>query len=83
MGLDMKREMKKDINGDKNIFSNSEKNSYELGSQPRKSGLRAHKSAHAVENYVDEYDKKPHQKYRDEPNKKAVRVQLRRIERLF
>ncbi|QEY14060.1 hypothetical protein [Cellvibrio sp. KY-YJ-3] len=50
--------MKKDINGDKNIFSNSEKNSYELGAQPRKSGFRAHKSAHLVENYLDEDDKK-------------------------
>lgn len=79
----MKREMKKDMNGDKNNFSNSEKNSYELGAQPRKSGFRAHKSAHLVENYLDEDDKKTHHRHRHEPNKNAVRVQLRRIERLF
>lgn len=75
--------MKRDGNSNKNIFSNSEHNSYELGSQPRKSDFRAHRSADAGENYFDDDDKKTHHKHRNEPNKKAVRVQLRRIERLF
>lgn len=75
--------MKRDSNGNNNFFSSSEKNSYELGSQPRKSGFRAHRSAHAGENYFDDDDRKTHHKHRNEPNKKAVRVQLRRIERLF
>lgn len=79
----MKREMKKEMNGDKNNFSNSEKKSYELGSQPRKSDFRTHKTAHVVENYIDEDDEKTHHKHRHEPNKNAIRVQLRRIERLF
>lgn len=74
--------MRRDINSDKNNNFNSEKSFHELGAQPRKSDFRAHKSMHDVESSVDD-DEKSHHRHRDEPNKKMVRVQLRRIERLY
>lgn len=73
--------MRRDINSDKNNYFNSEKSFHELGSQPRKSDFRAHKYVQDVENSVD--DEKSHHRHRDELNKKMVRVQLRRIERLY
>lgn len=75
--------MKKDINGNKNIFSNGEKLPHEFGSQPRKSDVRAHKSAQFVGNYVDEDDENVRHSHRSEPNKNRVRVQVRRIEQWY
>lgn len=75
--------MKKDIKGDKNDYFNNEKFSHdfshELGSQPRKSDARARKSTKSF----DDDGEKFHHSHRNEPNKNLVRVQLRRIERLF
>lgn len=74
--------MRRDINSDKNNNFNSEKSFHELGAQPRRSDFRAHKHVHDIENSFDD-DDKSHHRHRDELNKKMVRVQLRRIERLF
>lgn len=73
--------MKRDINSNKNNF-HSEKSFHELGAQPRKSDLRAHKSAQISENF-DENERKSHHSHRNEPNKNLIRVQLRRIERMY
>lgn len=75
--------MKRDINSDKNNYFNSEKPSHELGSQPRKSDARVHKSTQFPESDVDDDEESPYHRHRHEPNKNMVRVQLRRIERLF
>ena len=74
--------MRRDINSGKNNNMNSEKSFHELGAQPRKSDFRSHKHVHDVENSFDD-DEKSHHRHRDELNKKMVRVQLRRIERLY
>lgn len=73
--------MKRDVNSDKNNNFNSQKSFHELGAQPRKSDFRAHKYVQDVEPAFDE--EKSHHRHRDELNKKMVRVQLRRIERLY
>jgi len=79
--------MKRDIKGDKNDHFNNEKFphdfSHDLGSQPRKSDARARKSMKSAVNSFDGDDEKFHHSHRNEPNKNLVRVQLRRIERLF
>lgn len=73
--------MRRDINSDKNNGFNSAKSFHELGMQPRKSDFRAHKHVQDEENSFD--DERSHHRHRDEPSKKMVRVQLRRIERLY
>lgn len=75
--------MKKDIKGDKNDYFNNGKFSHELGTQPRKSDARAHKPVKSAGSSFDDDDEKFHHSHRNEPNKNLVRVQLRRIERLF
>jgi len=72
--------MKRDTSSAKNNF-HGEKSFHELGAQPRRSDSRGHKSAQASESYDDE--RKSHHSHRNEPNKNIVRVQLRRIERLY
>lgn len=67
---------------DRDSYFNSDKSFHALGTQPRKSDFHAHKQVQEVENSFDE-DEKTHQHHRAEPNKKMVRVQLRRIERLY
>lgn len=73
--------MGKDTSSNKNNNFDSEKSFHELGAQPRKSEFRAHKPLQDMENSFD--DEKSHHRHRDELNKKMVRVQLRRIERLY
>lgn len=75
--------MKRDSNSDRNNCFNSESVPRELGAQPRKSDARAHKSTKSAENSFDDDDEKFHHSHRNEPNKNVMRVQLRRIERLF
>lgn len=74
--------MKRHIDSDKNNYVQSEKSFHELGAQPRRSDVRVHKYAHDSEAYDDD-EKKSHHNHRNEPNKNLVRVQLRRIERLY
>lgn len=68
--------------GDKNSYFFSEKSFHELGAQPRKSDSRGYKPAQDREDAFDD-DARSHHHQRDQPNKKQVRVQLRRIECLY
>lgn len=64
-------------------YSNGDKFSQELRAQPRKSDVHRHKSASHHESFVDEDDGARHHAHRSEPAKNVIRVQLRRIQRLF
>lgn len=68
--------------GDKDSYFSGDKSFHELGAQPRKSDFRAHKPVQDMENTFDD-DARSHHHQRDEPNKKMVRVQLRRIEQMY
>ncbi|WP_331351029.1 hypothetical protein [Cellvibrio sp. UBA7671] len=74
--------MKRDTHSNKNNHVQSEKSFHELGAQPRRSDARVHKYAQDSQSYDDD-EKKSHHSHRNEPNKNHVRVQLRRIERLY
>lgn len=64
-------------------YSNGDKFSQELRAQPRKSDAHRQKSVPHHESFVDEDDGARHHAHRSEPAKNLIRVQLRRIQRLF
>jgi hypothetical protein len=74
--------MRRETHSDNSNYFDSGKSFHGLGTQPRRSGFPSHKSAQFADDAFDDGGN-GHHRYRDEPNKKMVRVQLRRIERLF
>lgn len=75
--------MKKTLHSDNNELFNDEKLSLMLGTQPRKSTIRRQKHPIFVNKTLDEDEPGEHHNYRREPAKNSVRVELRRIQRLY
>jgi hypothetical protein len=57
--------------------------SQQLRAQPRKSPFLYQKHTHNHGHFFEEDEAERHHEHRSEPAKNAVRVQLRRIQRLF
>jgi len=69
--------------GNNSGYFNDGKFAQELRGQPRKSAIDSHKHTSHHGNSSDEDEAGRHHAHRSEPAKNAVRVQLRRIQRLF
>lgn len=75
--------MKKSMHSNNNEMFNDEKLSLMLGTQPRKSTGRRQKQPAFTSKVLDENEGYEHHNYRREPAKNSVRVELRRIQRLY
>ena len=75
--------MKKTMHSDNNEMFNDEKLFLMLGTQPRKSTGRRQKQPMFVSKAFNEDDVGEHHTHRREPAKNSVRVELRRIQRLY